>query len=35
MIEWLVWSGLVAGIIYFTVNRQKEKREEKFEKRRW
>lgn len=35
MIEWLVWSGLAAGIIYFTVNRQKEKREEKFEKRRW
>lgn len=35
MIEWLVWSGLAAGIIYFIVVRQKEKREEKFEKRRW
>jgi preprotein translocase subunit YajC len=35
MIDWLILGGLAVGIVYFIVVRQKEKREEKFEKRRW
>lgn len=35
MIDWLVLGGLAVGIVYFIIVRQKEKREEKFEKRRW
>ncbi len=35
MIDWLILGGLAVGIVYFIVVRQTEKREEKFEKRRW
>jgi preprotein translocase subunit YajC len=35
VIDWLILGGLAVGIVYFIVVRQKEKREEKFEKRRW
>jgi preprotein translocase subunit YajC len=35
MIDWLILGGLAVGIVYFIVIRQREKREEKFEKRRW
>ena len=35
MIEFLVISGLVVGLIYFIYMRRQEKRDEKFEKRKW
>lgn len=35
MIDWLILGGLAVGIVYFIAIRQREKREEKFEKRRW
>jgi preprotein translocase subunit YajC len=35
MIDWLILGDLAVGIVYFIFVRQKEKREEKFEKRRW
>jgi preprotein translocase subunit YajC len=35
MIDFLVIAGLVVGLIYFIYVRRQEKREEKFEKRKW
>jgi len=35
VIEFLVISGLVVGLIYFIYMRRQEKRDEKFEKRKW
>ena len=35
MIDFLVISGLVVGLIYFIYMRRQEKRDEKFEKRKW
>ena len=35
MIDFLVIAGLVIGLIYFIYIRRQEKRDEKFEKRKW
>lgn len=35
MIDFLVIAGLVIGLIYFIYIRRQEKRNEKFEKRKW
>jgi len=35
VIDFLVISGLVVGLIYFIYMRRQEKRDEKFEKRKW
>ena len=35
MIDFLVIAGLVIGLIYFIYVRRQEKRDEKFEKRKW
>lgn len=35
MIDFLVIAGLVVGLIYFIYMRRQEKRDEKFEKRKW
>lgn len=35
MIDFLVIAGLVMGLVYFIYVRRQEKRDEKFEKRKW
>jgi len=35
VIDFLVIAGLVIGLIYFIYIRRQEKRDEKFEKRKW
>jgi preprotein translocase subunit YajC len=35
VIDFLVIAGLVIGLIYFIYLRRQEKRDEKFEKRKW
>jgi len=35
VIDFLVIAGLVVGLIYFIYMRRQEKRDEKFEKRKW
>lgn len=35
MIDFLLIGGLLIGLVYFIYARRQEKREEKFEKRKW
>ena len=35
MIDFLVIAGLILGLVYFIYVRLQEKRDEKFEKRKW